>query len=227
MITDNLAPLFAAGQPGVRFRQGTVTAWDASTGANTIDLAGGTLTNVPILNTGEAIALKAGHVVGLLGQGSAWFIVGRITLPGDPNFASASVSFAGNFASSTSFAITGSRLPKATVTLNAPAWADEAVVYATASAALGNPTASAALIDIYAVINGAVGVAGRSGMAPAGAANFQDAGSLMSHCQQVFNPGATITCTADLQRVTPGGPDWGTSTQFVGISAIAIYRSTT
>ena len=225
MISDNLAPLFDKGAPGVRFRQGTVLTWDAETGANTIDLAGGTLTNVPILNTGEAIALRAGHVVGLLGQGSAWFIVGRITMPGDPGFASASVAFAGNFASSTSFPITTTRTPKATVTLNAPAWADEAVVYATASASLGNPNATASLVDCYAVIDGAVGVAGRVGMAPVGAANFQDAGSLMSHCQQVFNPGATITCTADLQLV--GGATWGTSTQFVGISAIAIYRSTT
>lgn len=225
MISDNLAPLFGGGQPGVRFRQGTVLTWNADTGANTIDLAGGTLTNVPILNTGEAIALKAGHVVGLLGQGSAWFIVGRITMPGDPGFASASVAFDGDFASSTSFGISATRLPKATVTLQAPAWADEAVVYATASAALGNPNISASLVDCYAIINGVVGVAGRSGMAPVGAANYQDAGSPMSHCQAIFNPGATITCTADLQLV--GGATWGTSTQFVGISAIAIYRSTT
>ena len=83
LVTDDTAPLFDQAGPGVRFRQGTITAWNAATGQNTVDVANGTLTDVPILNTGEAIALKAGHVVGLLGQGMTWFIIGRITPASD------------------------------------------------------------------------------------------------------------------------------------------------
>lgn len=130
MITDNLATLFDSGQPGVRFRQGTILSWNSNTGENTIDLAGGTLTNVPILNTGEAVALKAGHVVGLLGQGSAWFVVGRVTPPNDPNFAAASVAFGSAGAQVFGFSLSTSMVVKATSNeLVVPDWADEALVY--------------------------------------------------------------------------------------------------
>lgn len=153
MITDNLAPLFDQGPSGARIRQGTILTWNAETGANTVDLAGGTLVNVPILNTGEAIALKAGHVVGLLGQGSTWFILGRVTVPGDPQFASASVAFdtllesAGNFSVGTSFATVVSG------TINVPSWADEALVTISFNCALYNSSAGTTTTQLKTIID--------------------------------------------------------------------------
>lgn len=95
MRADNLESLFTtAGESPTSFHQGTVLTWNQQTGANTVSVAGSILTNVPVLNTGEAIALKAGHVVGLTKWRTQWFIIGRITVPNTTAFASASVAFA-------------------------------------------------------------------------------------------------------------------------------------
>ena len=227
MISSDISTLFTKDAPGVRFRQATILTWNPSNGNNTVDLAGGTLTNVGMMNIGEAISLKPGHVVGMLGQGSAWFIIGRITLPGDPNFASASVAFDGDFGFVTNFAITTTRTTKATVTLQVPTWADEALVFMNASAVLVNPNAANALVDLYAAIDTNTGVVGRGRFSSSAVVDYSDSNTLVSHSQAVLSsPGATIACKADLQVV--GGANWATSAnQSIGISATAIYRSTT
>lgn len=87
---DDLAPLLgrAAGD-GVGFHQGVVLSWDPVTATNTVAVGGSVLPNVPILNTNEALLLQPGAVVGLLTWKSSWFILGRITVPGTPDAASA------------------------------------------------------------------------------------------------------------------------------------------
>lgn len=87
---DDLAPLFGQQpSPGVAFRQGLIVAWDPLTAANTVDVAGATLTDLPVLNTSEVRTLAPGDVVGVLTMGAAWFILGRITVPGSPAAATA------------------------------------------------------------------------------------------------------------------------------------------
>ncbi|WP_213452901.1 hypothetical protein [Rhizomonospora bruguierae] len=63
--------------------------WDPLTARNMIMVRGATLTDVPILNTNEAVSLTPGAVVGLLASGRNWFILGRVTVPGTPAAASA------------------------------------------------------------------------------------------------------------------------------------------
>ena len=88
--SDDLVPLLAAKPAaGVGFRQGVVLTWDQTTAENTVSVGGAVLTNVPVLNTSEAVSLTAGAVVGLLTSGPSWFILGRITIPGTPEAASA------------------------------------------------------------------------------------------------------------------------------------------
>ncbi|MGW3619491.1 hypothetical protein [Micromonospora arida] len=88
--SDDLTPLLIPQPgPGLGFRQGVVTAWNPLTAENTIEVAGATLTNVPILNTNEAVLLSPGAVVGLMTSGPSWFILGRVTVPGTPDAASA------------------------------------------------------------------------------------------------------------------------------------------
>jgi hypothetical protein len=91
--SDDLAPLLAAAPAGaVGFRQGTVIAWDPLTAANTIDVGGSTFSDLSILNTSEALLLGPGSVVGILTTGTAaksWFILGRVTVPGTPDAATA------------------------------------------------------------------------------------------------------------------------------------------
>lgn len=224
MITDNLAPLFDPGQPGVRFRQGTILTWDSNTGSNTIDLAGGTLTNVPIINTGEAIALKAGHIVGMLGQGSTWFIIGRITPPGDPNFAGASVAFASDWDFQQGFAVGTGNQTCATATIPVPSWADEAAVISVATGTLVNSTSIRQEAVLYSKINGTSNGGVALGIPPDSGTGGFGIGCLTASASQVIpSPGSTITCTC-VTNLNAGFAANGINTATV--SALAIFRST-
>lgn len=226
MITDDLAPLFDKGSPAVRFRQGTITAWDASTGQNTIDVGGGTLTDVPILNTGEAIALKAGHVVCLLGQGMSWFILGRVTPPNDPSFAGASLSFSAQTAQATNFALTTSLAVKATATLQVPAWADEAAVIAMGTCTLVNPRPVPDFASCAVFIDGVTGPGVQQGFDLNAVADHGDVQTLAASSTRVFAPvGSTIACE---MQIRSQGASWvAHATNIAGISGMAIFRSTT
>lgn len=90
MRSDDLVPLLApAPGPAVGFRQGVIVTWDQATAANTVRVGNSLLTDLPILNTSEAAILQAGDVVGILTAGRTWGILGRFTIPGTPEAASA------------------------------------------------------------------------------------------------------------------------------------------
>lgn len=93
MRSDDLVPVLArSAAAGVGFRQGTVLSWDPLTAHNTVDVGGSVFTDLPILNTSEAMTLRPGDVVGIMTTGQSagsWWIMGRITLPGSPQAASA------------------------------------------------------------------------------------------------------------------------------------------
>lgn len=225
MITDNLAPLFASSGPGVRFRQGTVLTWNSNTGQNTIDLAGATLTDVPVLNTSEATALKAGHVVGLLGQGSAWFIIGRVTPPNSADFAGASVAFDNTGITGGNFGLTTSQVAYASATLTVPSWADEALVIATSNCQLTNTRAVIDFATIQTFINGVGGGGPQSGFGPLGDPSGNYVGTMAcSFHALIVSPPSTITVETKLNSQ---GAAWGVqASNRCNIDAIAVYRST-
>lgn len=211
--------------PAVGFRQGLVTAWNANTGANTIQVGGSLLVNVPILNTGEAIALKAGHVVGLLTAGGSWFILGRITPSGDPNFAGASVAFANAEAFVQNFTVPAAFTLRASAVLTVPPWADEAAVTCMATATVVNSNAARQEVLCYAGINGGTGSAMATGIAPDSGAGGYGIGSLAStNTDLIVNPGPTIDVQCYLDSTIALAAN-GVNTATV--NAIAIYRSTT
>lgn len=88
----DLAGLFkpppARAAQNVQYRQGIVMAYDQSTGANTVNVGGTDLVDLPILNTSEALLLSPGDVVAVLvvgnGGASTCAILGRLTLPNTP-----------------------------------------------------------------------------------------------------------------------------------------------
>lgn len=224
--TDDLTPLFDRDAPTVRFRQGQIVAWNPETGQNTIDVGGGQLTDVPILNTAEAIALKAGHVVCLLGQGMSWFIIGRITPPNDPNFAGASLAFAANTAQATNFALSTTLVTKASLTLAVPSWADEAAVIAVGTCTLVNPRPAADFASCAVFIDGVTGPGVQSGYAINAAADNGDVQPMAASSTRVFAPaGSTITCEIQIRSQAAS---WvAQATNIAGISAMATFRSTT
>ena len=87
--SDDLAPLFPTPPAGgVGYRQGILRAWDRTNAANTVEVDGILIENLPILNTNnEQLTLAPGDVVGILTTGAAassWMILGRVTIPGTP-----------------------------------------------------------------------------------------------------------------------------------------------
>ena len=91
--SDDLAPLFPRPPAaGVGYRQGIVRAWNPANATNVVEVDGIEVQNLPVLNTSEALLLQPGDVVGILTIGqsaSSWAILGRLTIPGTPQAASA------------------------------------------------------------------------------------------------------------------------------------------
>lgn len=82
MRADDLTPLLQqSGRPDLGYRQGTIEAWDATAGTNTVNVAGTLLANLPILGALDAMSMQAGDVVGVLRVRSQYFILGRIAAP--------------------------------------------------------------------------------------------------------------------------------------------------
>jgi len=87
MRGDDLVPLLASGgKTGVGFRQGKVLSFNVDTGANTIEVGGAVLHNVPALNVTDAAGLQPGMIVGLLTYQGTWWIIGRVARPGTRDF---------------------------------------------------------------------------------------------------------------------------------------------
>lgn len=89
MRSEDLTPLFAGTSTvipappvaGSKVRQGTVLAFDPDTGANTIDIGGVVMSDLPVDMVG-AVPLAAGFVVQIDTTTPSWFVKGVVTEPG-------------------------------------------------------------------------------------------------------------------------------------------------
>src|SRR5690606_17303454 len=63
-----------------------VLSFNVDTGANTIEVGGAVLHNVPALNVTDAAGLQPGMIVGLLTYQGTWWIIGRVARPGTRDF---------------------------------------------------------------------------------------------------------------------------------------------
>jgi hypothetical protein len=222
VIGDDLVGLFApASGPGVGFRQGQIVAWNPQTGENVVNVGGTELSNLAILNTGEAIALKVGHVVGLLTMSGSWFIIGRITVPGDPDFASVSVDFGSAGAQVFGFSLaSGTAVVKASSSeLVVPAWADEAIVLVTGGMCAVNTSGATGWLSLQV---GCAGGAGGGLPSDVGSNNMgQTSASSRNHFTGL-NGGEILQITAEANANT----NWPAhATNSVFIHAIAVYKS--
>lgn len=223
--TDDLAPLLAAAPTaGVGYRQGLVTAYNPDTGANTVQVAGAALADLPFLNSGDAIAIRAGDTVLLLTLGGSWFILGRIIAPGSTRFASATVSFgafpAGPGGSVSNFAIGTTFAPVISGSIPVPPWADEALCTSIACATATNFTGSPQGVEIRTVINGQTGGANATSIET----SRQD--QLTASDQRVITGGSlgsSIPVTAEME--SPGGVIAAHPGNIVTLCVSAIFRN--
>lgn len=229
---DDLVPLFGEtpdGTPPLKFRQGQIVEWDPNTGNNKVDVQGVQLVNVPMMNTGEAIALKAGHIVGLFLWGHSWFIVGRITEPGDSDFASATLDFGLITAFTSNFTIPTADTAVASAVMPCPTWARQALVSMSAVADLFNTNALAGSVFMTPVVASLSGPSIQHGYAPTGNAQLQHIQAISTTHHVLIDlpgtPGQTIAVEVRLRNNS--GVLWAASafnTAF--ISAAATFKST-
>lgn len=89
--TSDLAALLTpAPSTGVQFSQGRVLTWDNETLHNTIEWRGITLTDIPIVEGINALVIRPGDIVGMLGWApqnakgvGSWWILGKLSNPGE------------------------------------------------------------------------------------------------------------------------------------------------
>lgn len=94
-MTDRIDNDFAAlltppPSKGVQFSQAVVLSWDNETLHNTLEWRGVTITDVPIVEGINALTIRPGDVVGLLGWApenakgvGSWWILGKLSNPGE------------------------------------------------------------------------------------------------------------------------------------------------
>lgn len=81
--------LTGMGEPGgaVRYGQGRILAWNASTFENTVAFRGGVLTNLPVLSGPDALTYRQNDIVAVMswspnGGAAVHWIMGRVIVPG-------------------------------------------------------------------------------------------------------------------------------------------------
>lgn len=87
---DLAALLTPAPSRGVQFSQAKVLTWDNETLHNTLEWRGITITDVPLIEGINALVIRAGDVVGMLGWApenakgvGTWWILGKLSNPGE------------------------------------------------------------------------------------------------------------------------------------------------
>jgi hypothetical protein len=87
---DLAALLTPAPSRGVQFSQAKVLAWSNETLSNTLEWRGITITDVPIVEGINALVIRPGDIVGMLGWApenakgvGSWWILGKLSNPGE------------------------------------------------------------------------------------------------------------------------------------------------
>lgn len=218
--------LFSDTKPVVGYAQGEIVSWDTVNGTNAVNVGGSLFENVPVFNSGEAVALQPGHVVGLLRFKTSYFILGRITLPDSAEFGSAAVDFETINPSATNFSLTSSYASKVSQSIAVPSWATHASILAIGTSRVGNPTATPDTFYMQMKINGANAGAEVYVLLSA-AGGVDDIHSLVvAGAAEITSPGSSIAVGIDMKTSAAGG--WSAvASNYVNVSAQAIFRSTT
>jgi hypothetical protein len=159
---DDITGLLQKGPDPTAFRQGRLLTFNPVTGANTVLVQGGTLTNLPLLIEGGAFNLQGddvlgagnGNVVILMRMRSSWAILGRVLTQGDPNIINASdISQVGRFQNT--FTVTGTNATVTSLSVpSTPAWANKVTLISTFSSTFTSTSATQVNIQLQHDVNG-------------------------------------------------------------------------
>lgn len=118
----------AGSGPAWAFRQGTIITFNPLTGANTVNLDGATLTNLPLINLGDTTNLGPGDSVILFRTNTVppiTAILGRLVPAGSSVLYQQVVSTDGTSNGTSNFALTTAYVNHSSVALTAPSWANQ------------------------------------------------------------------------------------------------------
>lgn len=135
-LTDLLTP---KPDDGFGFRQGRLLTYTPLTGANTVLVGGGVLTNLPVVIEGGPANLQGddvlgpglGNVVIIMKMKSAWAILGRVLIPGSPDVISSNDIIQGTRVPNPAFTFPATPANAVTITAVTPSWANKVVVQST------------------------------------------------------------------------------------------------
>lgn len=132
-LTDLLTP-----QPddGFGFRQGRLLTYTPSTGANTVLVGGGVLTNLPVVIEGGPANLQGddvlgpglGNVIIIMKMKSAWAILGRVLIPGNADVIDSGLVTQSGRLQNASFAASATSTAVINLTTQVPSWANKLVL---------------------------------------------------------------------------------------------------
>ncbi len=223
MIGDDLTGLLLPPDgPEFGFRQGTILTFDIVSGANTIDVAGATLTNVPFLNPGGYTILLPGDVVVLLRMRSSWAILGRITAPGGTRaigrYTELSSSYSVDGASN--YSLTTTPATKATLSIPVPVWCEVATVTASLMLMARNSTATTDFLVGKILMPDGASTTWLSGSVPT--VSYGSV-TVTKHHQLAVTPGGTLTI---LGQAAASVASWGANANnVVTLQATVAFNS--
>ncbi len=150
----DLTNLFRAPAASSPFRQGRIVSFNSATGANTVEVAGAVLTNLALLNSGEAVLYQPGDAVILVKYAASWAILGRIFVPGASKLASAAVEFATLNQYADNFSLSTTDAVKASGTVTVPSWANQVFAIVVGLCGAVNSRAAADILQAYVMVDG-------------------------------------------------------------------------
>lgn len=217
MIGDDLTGLLGRPPaPDSGFRQGTVLTFDPESGANTISVAGGLLTDVPVLNIGDLVRIAPGDVVVLLRLRSSWAILGRILPVGSGELLVGQTDMETDSAFASNFAITNAFVTRCSSVFTVPDWANSVLVAATLTIGVNNSGTAqsfAPQILIDGATSGSIG-------------HFADVGvqrsATISYARGNDGPGSTVLVEAQVKSAATTIPAHTSNAAI--LSALCIYR---
>lgn len=219
----DLAGLFAPPAESESYRQGVIQAFNPSTGANSVKVGGATLTNLPILVSGDTVNYAENDVVILMRYQSSWAILGRVVTAGSAELTAAAVDFyAGHNSNLVVFTITSALQTRSSLTVPTPSWANSALFFASSTLVVSNPSAGTDSARTSTDINGVSG--GETTHQVVNDGNFYSLNTSVARQLGVGGAGPLNPTTLIETRIRTNGGTWTNGGRWTYLNAIGIFR---
>lgn len=222
-MSADLVSLFSTPPNPSPLVQGVITAWDPSTGENTVVVRGAPLTNLPVFSSAGQVALAVGDVVMCAYTGNQYAILGRLINAGDASYSRpGSATVSGAVTASFGVTTTPTVLVSDSSSLVIPAWATRATVMVAGQVFARNTTANSDFLAVCVAINGTVGSTLSQGVGPVSGI-IPDVMASATAIRQLsgLTPGSVVT--VDVRASASLGGWTANSANIASFDALAVF----